>query len=329
MTLISKAGIRLASLLFVLLASSACSHLSLYTQAPIDIPSRHVLNVPFFPQTQYHCGPAALAGIFHYHQITTEPEEIADWVYLPGKKGSLQLEMQAAIRRQGLVAYPLIDKTPGNQLATVLREIAVGNPVLLLQNLGFSWWPNWHYAIAVGYDLDTQQIILHSGNTKNHTINLRTLLLTWRRANYWALLPLPPARLPATASSQHYVKAASDLEATGHIQAAAQAYQTALNKWPQTPLALMGLGNSLYSLKNYSAAKQAFQQLATLQPDNAFAWNNLAYSWLALNCFEQAKRAVDKAMKIEPNNKQIQGSLKEINKLKTKQPSSCPTQASE
>ena len=36
---------------------------------------------------------------------------------------------------------------------SVLPEIAAGNPVLVLQNAGWSWLPVWHYAVVIGYDL--------------------------------------------------------------------------------------------------------------------------------------------------------------------------------
>jgi hypothetical protein len=38
-----------------------------------------------------------------------------------------------------------------------LREVAAGNPVLVLQNLSFAWAPVWHYAVVMGYDADAAQ----------------------------------------------------------------------------------------------------------------------------------------------------------------------------
>ena len=79
-------------------------------------------------------------------------------VYLPERKGSLQVEMLAAARRHGMVSYQLAPR-----FEDLLREIAAGTPVIVLQNLGvFSG--GWHYAVAIGYDYDSGQLILRSGD---------------------------------------------------------------------------------------------------------------------------------------------------------------------
>ncbi|WVM93376.1 hypothetical protein ULG90_05290 [Halopseudomonas pachastrellae] len=52
--------------------------------------------------------------------------------------------------------------TRAGELDAILRELDDGNAVLVMQNLAFDWYPQWHYA-AVGYDLNTRELILHSG----------------------------------------------------------------------------------------------------------------------------------------------------------------------
>jgi len=56
--------------------------------------------------------------------------------------------MIAAARRNGFVAIELAPN-----LSDLLAEIAAGNPVVVLQNLALDWYPAWHYAVAIGYDL--------------------------------------------------------------------------------------------------------------------------------------------------------------------------------
>ena len=58
-------------------------------------------RTPFFPQTRYHCGPAALATVLDGSGVDVKPDQLSASVYLPGKKGSLQIEMVAATRRYG------------------------------------------------------------------------------------------------------------------------------------------------------------------------------------------------------------------------------------
>jgi len=77
---------------------------------------------------------------------------------------------------------------------TLFTEIAAGHPVIVLQNLAFDWYPVWHYAVAVGYDLDAQEITLRSGRERRLQLPLGTFEDTWRRGGHWAMLALPPLR---------------------------------------------------------------------------------------------------------------------------------------
>jgi len=58
------------------------------------------------------------------------------------------------------------------------------------------------------------------------------VLQSWDRAKQWAFVALPPDQLPATASAAEFVQAAITLERVAPEQAA-QAYRTALQRWPQ------------------------------------------------------------------------------------------------
>ena len=138
------------------LSGCATPSTHIWHQAADSIPPRHKLNaVPFFPQKAYQCGPASLAMVLSWSGLQISPDELTPQVYTPSLKGSLQPAMIAATRRQGKVAYPI----SGAQ--ALLREIAAGHPVIVLQNLGLSWIPVWHYAVVIGYDLDAEMVILH------------------------------------------------------------------------------------------------------------------------------------------------------------------------
>jgi hypothetical protein len=80
-------------------------------------------NVPFFPQEDNFCGPAALATVVAWSGISVEPEQIAERVYTPGRKGTLQSDILAAARREGRLAVPV------TSLRDVMTEIAAGHPV--------------------------------------------------------------------------------------------------------------------------------------------------------------------------------------------------------
>ncbi len=141
------------SAFFFLLAVSGCASIPQQTfelgQNPPDIRPQHELTqTPFFPQIEYHCGPAALATVVQFREQSALPEDIVPMIYIPGLKGALQIEMVAATRRFGLLPVALDGK-----LKSLLREVEAGNPVLVLQNLELDSYSFWHYAVVVGYDL--------------------------------------------------------------------------------------------------------------------------------------------------------------------------------
>ena len=98
---------------------------------PPGLPEQVELATPFFPQEEYQCGPAALATALVSAGAQTTPEALVPQVYVPERKGSFQVEMLAAARRHGMVSYALAPK-----FEDLLREIAAGTPVIVLQNLG-------------------------------------------------------------------------------------------------------------------------------------------------------------------------------------------------
>src|SRR5207342_2614656 len=64
-------------------------------------------STPFFPQTDYQCGPAALATVLAAAGRPVAQESLADEIFLPARQGTLQVEMLAGARRHGALACPL------------------------------------------------------------------------------------------------------------------------------------------------------------------------------------------------------------------------------
>lgn len=277
--------------------------------------------VPFFPQDTHQCGPAALATVLTHAGRPTSPEVLAPQVFLPERAGSLQLELMAATRRHGLLAYPLAPA-----LGDLLAEVAAGHPVLVLQNLGLSWLPLWHYAVVVGYDLDREEIVLRSGTTERAVLSLATFQRTWARGGSWGMLALPPGRLPARPDEARYVAAAVALErsaATGFaspypgtssssIEAAHRAYAAALARWPTNLAARMGLGNTAYALGRWREAEAAFRQAIADHPDAWMPWNNLAYALARQQRTVEAVSAAREAVRLSGQAPEALATLAEI-----------------
>jgi tetratricopeptide (TPR) repeat protein len=283
-----------AGVLFLITLLTGCATpqvSALRANAPGTLPQQTELaEVPFFPQEEFQCGPAALATVLVHSEVKTSPLALTPQVYLPGREGSLQVEMLAATRRQGRLAYRLAPR-----LQDVLLEVAAGNPVVVLQNLAFAFAPVWHYAVVIGYDRDREEIILRSGTTRRQVMTLSTFERTWARGAHWAMVAMPPRQLPATATEADHVAAAAALERVSAADARL-AYAAALEKWPGNLAARMGSGNAAYALKDLKAAETDYRQATLDHPRSGDAWNNLAQVQFELGRKNEALTAAQQAV---------------------------------
>jgi len=264
-------------------------------------------ETPFFSQTQYQCGPAALATVLQTHGVKTTPEKLSGQVYIPEREGSLQIEMAVAARRHEMLPYKLEPR-----LIDLFTEIAAGNPVLVLQNLGLDWYTKWHYAVVIGYDANRHEIILRSGATRRWITPFEVFERTWKRADFWALVIVPVGEIPRTAEPLRYLKTAYAFEETGNPELAFKAYQSASMQWPDVAVTWITLGNMAFDNHDWPEAIKAFNTASILEPGSITSWNNLAYALHANGCGTQAQRALQCGLSIEPANKNLQDSWQEL-----------------
>jgi len=275
---------------------------------PVDLS-----QVPFFAQQAYQCGPAALATILNQQGIRVTPEQLTDKIYIPQRQGSLQIEIIRTVREFNLVPYVI-----EHDLDSLLVEVKAGRPVLVLQNLGVSWYPKWHYAVVVGYNLQDEQIILRSGEIRRYVVNMRTFEHTWRRSTYWGLLALRPDELPVQPDRWVYFKSIAAFEQTQNWTVLNQAYQTALQQWPNDRDFLMGYGTALYLQKRLDEAAVYYAKVLS-EADYAPAHNNLAQVLAEQGKFAQAFSHARKAIEIGGvHSEQYRATLTEIQQLKSK-----------
>lgn len=302
----------LAGVLFCMALLAGCAHRApLMEEWPAELPPRvELVDTPFFPQERYQCGPAALAIVLNARGVAVTPEELVPQVYLPAREGSLQAEIVAAARRQALLALPV---EPA--LDALLAEIAAGHPVLVLQNLGLKWAPRWHYAVAVGYDLEREELILRSGTEPRRITPFRVFLNTWNRSERWGIVVLPPGTFGARTQSTAYLATASALESLGKHPEARAAYKASTERWPDNPFTWLGLGNTDYALGDTGQAERAFRRALQVDAETAVAWNNLAYALARQQCNRSALEAVRCAQRIAPENSEFAHTLKEMEGL--------------
>jgi tetratricopeptide (TPR) repeat protein len=221
---------------------------------------------------------------FNAAGIAGSVESLTPLVYLPGRQGSLQAEMLGATRRSGLIAYILAP-----DFESVLREVAAGTPVVVLLNLTLQIYPVWHYAVVVGYDLEQGNIVLRSGTRAREEMSLGFFEFQWQDGGHWAMLALPPGRLPATAREPDFAAAVAATERIGRPREARESYRALLERWPSSLPALFGLGNAEFALGDAAAAERAFRRATEAHPKAAAAFNNHAYTLAVLGRYDEAE----------------------------------------
>ena len=229
-------------------------------------------NTPFFAQEKYQCGPASLAMLLGASGVDTDPEALAPKTYLPGREGSLQLELLAAARQYDRVPYVIAP-----DISALMAELQAGRPVLVLQNLGLTRLPAYHYAVVIGVQ-PSNKVVLRSGTTRRLVADAGDFVATWRRAGSWGMIALRPGELPAQPDPLEYLRAVSAFEAAGMGISANPAYQAALAAWPDDQNAMFALANNFLHQARYREAEMWYRRILQVNPEHLAAANNLAES---------------------------------------------------
>ena len=267
---------------------------------------------PFFPQEDYQCGPAALATVLVHAGVGVSPEALLPQVYLSGRYGTLQVELLAATRRHGRIAFVIPP-----DIEHLSAELRAGHPVLVLQNLGLSWLPQWHYAVVIGIDLAQQQIILRSGTYRRHTLPLRVFERTWRRADNWGFVALTPGDLPAADEPLRVVDATAQLAKTLPSAQLRNAYTAAAQRWPNHLETLLALGNAHFHVGDYAQAAAAYELALTAHPEAAAALNNLAQVYVESARWQEAAALLTRARALDgPFRAQVEETWRELKRRK-------------
>lgn len=287
----------IAGVFFLSVASSGCALLVPQTEAlrdawPAGLPERIELGeVPFFPQKDYQCGPAALATTLVHFGVKVTPEDLVAQVYLPARQGSLQVEMLATPRRYGMVSYRLAPR-----FEDLLREVAAGIPVIVLQDYGVWPFSLWHYAVVAGYDHAKGELVLRSGEKQRLSMPFAVLEYTWKESHYWAMVTVPSDRIPVTATESGYLAAIAAMERVGNPRATTVAYATFLRRWPDNLTARIGLANGHYALGELKQAEAVLRKAADRHADSVVVLNNLAQTLSDQKRDDEALALIERAV---------------------------------
>jgi tetratricopeptide (TPR) repeat protein len=258
-------------------------------------PRHELTSVPFFPQTIHQCGPAALATVLVATGVAITPEQLAPRVYIPGRRGSLQVEMLATARTQGRLAYVLEP-----HFADLQSELAAGNPVLVLQDLGALGIRLWHFAVVVGYDPDRDVLILRSGTERRELERRDRFLHTWQASDYWAAVITRPDQPPATATGSDFIRTLTAAESHLSRPSVEAANAAALARWPADPLVLLANGNQAYAAGQLATAITRYRSLLAIDPQNVAGRNNLSNALLDAGCPQLALAEAEQASALVP-----------------------------
>lgn len=281
-----------------LLGANGCATLpEQSTVLPPDAGAVELRDTPFYPQERYQCGPAALATVLDASGVEVDLAELVDKVYLPGRRGSLQVELLAAARTSGRIAY-VIPPT----LSALHAELESGRPVLVLQNLGVAAFPRWHYAVVIGVDADERQVVLRSGTDARRVTGLTTFLRTWQRGDFWGMVVLEPGELPAAAERRRYLEAMTAFEPVGDAVDLLRGWQAAADAWPQSQAAQFGVANALYANGDLESAEALYRQLLASDGTLAAVRNNLAMTLADLGRYDEALAEVESAIAADPSS---------------------------
>ncbi|WP_447895808.1 PA2778 family cysteine peptidase [Vreelandella sp. GE22] len=257
-------------------------------------PQAELASVPFFAQSEYQCGPASLAMVLAYQGKDVTLEELIPQVYVPGREGSLQPEMLATVRRHELIAYPIRPT-----MDALLAHLAAGEPVVVMQNLSLPIYPLWHYAVAIGYDLPEQRLILRSGEIERHTMVFSRFDATWARSERWGFVVKAPGELAANVSARGAVEAISAYEALHGPVATLSSWQALVERHPANALGQFALGNALFANQEPAAARRAFEAATQSDPNLGAAWLNLGLLRANQGDSEASRQALSRAAALE------------------------------
>lgn len=264
-----------------------------YSDSGIEITEKAVelTSTPFYPQSRYQCGPASLAILLNTAGLDTDPDQLVKDVYLPHRKGTLQVEMTAAVRRYGRVPYQ-----PGQDIESIMHQLKHDIPVLVLLNLGLKALPAYHYAVVIGYDPGTDVVIMRSGTDYRLLMRRQQFLSAWHKSGSWALIVLEPGRLPPAIDLERYLRSVIALESVGQWRSAELSYRAVLRQWPANIVARFGLANSLRGLGKLEQAAAQYSNVLKLDEDHKPARNNLADTLLRLGRCDDATAAIEQVV---------------------------------
>jgi len=296
--------------ILVLFAGSASGMERLYPGAQPKV-YVELGGVPSYPGETHTCAAATLGMVSDYWRRLGE--ELTDTASTAGyaaafekKRGDIfPSEMAAEARKQGLL---VIQSKQKNDL---LGYINAGFPVIVRLK---SEAKRWRYGVAVGYDLEKEELILRSCENEREVLSLEDFLEGYRASGYWKLIASPASMVPPGTSLSQYLKAIHELQQSIEDDDIVQnAYETALLEWPRSLRVMLEVADFYYEKYQYEMAYELYEEILKLNPKEPSALTQLPETMYYLGEFQKALEFIDTMIKKDNRLfKEFDGTRKKI-----------------
>jgi len=184
-----KRACALGGLLLLAMLAQGCS--LFVSVPPLDpLPQTKVVltDVEYTPQAgDTDCGPACLTTVMRHYGSNLTLEQVTSQLKQTDGGGTIFVEMLYGARKNGFKCTMV-----EGDINMLRRSILAGKPLILLlhpmPDIVRVIGRRGHYVVAVGYDDERREAVIHSGTTSFDTISYRQLQLEWSRANFLGLL---------------------------------------------------------------------------------------------------------------------------------------------
>ncbi len=181
-------GIFLLGTLSMLIAVIAgCGEKGLAAIRPgLEARGHYIEGVPFVKQTEYDCGPAALASVLSFRGRAVDLARITASVYVPKLRGTLPMDLERYAKDEGFKT-----SSSAGTAANLKKAIVSNIPVICLLDLGFGFYRQPHFVTVIGFDDENGLFIIHDGDTPNRTMRYDDFEKKWSRAGKWMIVIEP------------------------------------------------------------------------------------------------------------------------------------------
>lgn len=144
-----------------------------------------ILEVPYYEQSDFQCGPASLASVLNYWnskrgEIEIPFQDIIDSIYSPHARGVLGIDLEIYAQQKGFITIQ--KKGTVEELRGLIDK---GIPPVILLRYGFYVYQLDHFLVVKGYN---EKGIIVNSRKPDEFISYEELDRIWKRTGYWMLV---------------------------------------------------------------------------------------------------------------------------------------------